>query len=564
MTATLSAEAIRRERHLVERTLRDAVGRLWLGRPGGRRAFAYPRVSSDRQAGDDRTGLLRGIQAMDTYAREGDLFIPLENVYADDYTGQEEIRPALDRLLTALGEAPLPERTVLVEEMGRLGRRMAVQYLIERRIKRLRGTLVSTREMDELTRLAFGFAAEVEALNISRRTRQANLVRMQQGRIISTTPRFGYHIRDRQFVIEPVAARTVRLVHDLFARNGSIHAVVTELLRREVAAPRGGRVWSQDTLLRLLRDETYAGRHFQNRYVVERTGAYTAQGKPQSKTRERPRSEWIPVAVPVIVPPGLFEANQRRLDRNRQRAGRPSRLQTLLRGLLLCGKCGRRMVLQRGNSGPQYYCPRHSDSEVKRNGQPWCSQRAVSVLATDEAVWTKLTKILLRPELLHAFLRDREGSRKFTPDDATPQARLASAERALERARELYDRELATTRGNADEALAALGRARSRYQQARAAVGTSGVAERVPTLGQLRAQLASFDAGAVSREDRHRIVSALLDDVVTTPSGVLLRGVVGATDLEVTYAIRQPRGSASRKRSSKAPQREPDRDRTAA
>jgi site-specific DNA recombinase len=64
----------------------------------------------------------------------------------------------------------------------------------------------------------------------------------------------------------------------------------------------------------------------------------------QGRTR-RPQHAWIPVRVPALLDPETWERVQAQLVRNRERAQRHNTQHpSLLRSLLVCGHCGRRMV----------------------------------------------------------------------------------------------------------------------------------------------------------------------------------------------------------------------------
>src|SRR5207244_12950136 len=68
-------------------------------------------------------------------------------------------------------------------------------------------------------------------------------------------------------------------------------------------------------------------------------------GRRGTGRRFRPETEWIPLEVPAIVSPELFEQAQAQLARNRATlTGRPPVRFYLLRGLLRCGRCGRKYV----------------------------------------------------------------------------------------------------------------------------------------------------------------------------------------------------------------------------
>jgi hypothetical protein len=532
---TLAPETLERHAEIVRKALKDAVGRTYLGVEDGRRAFAYPRVSGAKQAKADRTGIAREIQTIDKLAKRLRRYIPFENIYADDYTGQEELRPHLDRLLVAMSRATREERMVLAEGIDRVGRGRAIQYLVERSIRRAGGELKLDKEPDELTKLAFGFAAEVEVYFIKTRTRGGNLIRMGRGEIISNRPRYGYRIvrtsGKAQFEKEPRQARVVDIIHRWFQRYRSIVKLQYSLHRRGIQAPGGGKVWSTDTLLRILRDETYIGTHHQNRYVVERTGEYTRRGKAQTRTTERPREEWQPVEVPVLIKPALFRANQKLLDANRGRAGRKPRL-SMLRSLLHCS-CGRRMTVTKNETGVEYYaCPRRSRSEVKRHGKAACKQRYIPVAEVDPKIWELLKRFLLNATFMHRLLVEQHGSAGTSADRSDLERAVHQAERALVASRDALD--AAMIRGEVPaELLAAAERARERHKEAAASLAAHAhKLAKVPSVKEVQARLGRFNAAALGLEQRHRIALALIDRAVVDEKGetLTLEGVLPERD----------------------------------
>ena len=77
-------------------------------------------------------------------------------------------------------------------------------------------------------------------------------------------------------------------------------------------------------------------------------------GNGQGRAR-RPRDEWIPVRVPALIDPETWERAQAQLVRNRERAQRhKTHHRDLLRSLLVCGRCGRRMVGTWSAQGGRY------------------------------------------------------------------------------------------------------------------------------------------------------------------------------------------------------------------
>lgn len=59
-----------------------------------------------------------------------------------------------------------------------------------------------------------------------------------------------------------------------------------------------------------------------------------------SASHERPRQDWIEIAVPALVSDETFELAQEQLERNRRYSPRRTSEPSLLQGLLVCRQCG--------------------------------------------------------------------------------------------------------------------------------------------------------------------------------------------------------------------------------
>ena len=123
--------------------------------------------------------------------------------------------------------------------------------------------------------------------------------------------------------------------------------------------------WAQSSVIELLRDSIYKGEAYYNRTQpgdVRRPYGLRGlkdrhPGNGQSRTR-RPQSEWIPVRVPALIDPETWDRAQGQLARNRERAQRNNTQHPyLLRSLVVCGRCGRRMVGTWSAGRPVYLRP---------------------------------------------------------------------------------------------------------------------------------------------------------------------------------------------------------------
>ena len=191
----------------------------------------------------------------------------------------------------------------------------------------------------------------------------------------------------------------VRLVFDTFGRTGSAGAVVRYFQEQQIAWPQrvhkgprpGALVFGElerDRVLAILHNPRYAGA-----YVYGRTRQRKLRLAGQAGYRRLPREEWkvfLPDAHPGYITWEQFEANQEALHASAQSIGADRRRSApregvaLLQGLVICGRCGRRMtvryIVSRGHPEPLYRCQRRG---IQR-AEPVC--QSLPGAAIDRAV----------------------------------------------------------------------------------------------------------------------------------------------------------------------------------
>lgn len=145
---------------------------------------------------------------------------------------------------------------------------------------------------------------------------------------------------------------------------------------------------------------------------------------------ERPKEEWIPVTVPAIVGPETWELAQEQLRKNRERAKRNNtKHHYLLRSLLVCGECGKRMIGWWTKNGGRYVCadryPRH---------EPWaCDGRSVMAREVEEPIWGYVKELLSDPELLKARYEEGRGDPAVDDEEEREKERIGRKLKALDR-----------------------------------------------------------------------------------------------------------------------------------
>src|SRR5689334_17389242 len=179
-------------------------------------------------------------------------------------------------------------------------------------------------------------------------------------------------VRDASGVVVKDPDREVQarleLVFATFLRVRSAAKVLRSLNESGLALPRRGRlggvVWRPPTIgavLRVLKNPAYAGA-----FVYGRSRSAPAASAASSKARPKmlPREQWRVVVrdkYPAYVSWETFEKIQAMLrdnhaeyDRNKTR-GTPREGEALLHGIVYCGACGHKMVVQY-KGGARYLC----------------------------------------------------------------------------------------------------------------------------------------------------------------------------------------------------------------
>jgi site-specific DNA recombinase len=166
-------------------------------------------------------------------------------------------------------------------------------------------------------------------------------------------------------------------------------------------------------------------------------------GSRDSAHHERPRADWIEIAVPAIVTDDIFMRAQELLEQNKVFAPRRTIEPSIVQGLVSCRKCGYAMSRTSTRSSARkihYYRCLGSDA-WRRLGGPVCDNRPVRQDLLDRVVWTEVVRLLEDPSLIQNEL-DRRLAAARTADPARQRENV-------------LHREVARTRNSIDRLLTA-------------------------------------------------------------------------------------------------------------
>jgi DNA invertase Pin-like site-specific DNA recombinase len=220
-----------------------------------------------------------------------------------------------------------------------------------------------------------GTMSEAEIHLLRNRMYEGLLNKARRGEVYNHPP-IGYvKAANGGFVLDPDAQvqSVVRLMFEQFERQGTVCGLLRYLVQSQILVPvrphqraqRGQLQWRRPnrvTLQSMLHHPIYAGFYrFGHRAVDARK---KVPGRRQSGRTLRAPKECLvllPDHVPAYISAEQFWANQERLQQNRAGSlGAPRQGPALLSGLLVCGRCGYRMVVNYNNAknGLRYNCHR--------------------------------------------------------------------------------------------------------------------------------------------------------------------------------------------------------------
>jgi site-specific DNA recombinase len=511
------------------------------------RAGLYARVSSKRQAQDQtiEQQLESGRVAIEAHGWN----LSEAHIYRDDgYSGARLSRPGLDRLRDDIALAEV--EVVVITAPDRLARKYLHQVLLVEEFEQhgVRVEFVerpmSTDPHDQLLLQIRGAVAEYERMLITERLRRGKLAKLRAGQLLPwTRGHYGYRV-DPERPRDPSGVRRddaeAAVVEHLFAayleEGATLYSVGKSLERLGILTPRGRPYWSGCSVRAILRDPTYTGLAYGNRYhcvpAKGRVSPLLPVGPGHSHVL-RAREEWVPIPVPTLVSEEVYQRVQDKLSHNQQRAARNTRQEYLLRGKVSCGQCRLTAGARTTPAGYGYYVCRGRTDRLRISQGQQCTARYVPVPQLDDLVWRDLCAVLNDPQPVAAAL-ERAQNGAWLPQEL--QARQANTRHALESLERQQERLL--TAYLADIlALPEFERKRRELEQKRAGLQVqqhqlTALAQQRLEFGKVAASIEGFCAQVRAGLDnatfpqKRLLVELLIDQVVVTDDDVEIRYVM--------------------------------------
>ncbi len=411
-------------------------------------AALYARVSTSRQEEQETIGS----QIEEIKARilaDGNV-LPAENIFQDDgWTGEMLQRPGLD----AMRDAAMADafKVLYVYDRGRLSRVFAYQEIILEEIINLDIKFVTLHDVkaetaeERVLQAMQGVFHEYERVKIAERMRRGKMYKAKNNVLINGHSLYGWNYikktdtKPAHYTINEEQARVVNMIFEWVGiEQISLREVIKRLYDKGVS-PRKGKseFWTKGPLVRLLGCESYVTgiiHYNKSEAIVAKNPTKHDKYKKvkRSSRRERPREDWLPFEVPIILEDKeLFNKVQRILDHNKKYARKNKKYNYLLSGLVFC-ECGIRRAGDGANShGHHYYrCAERIYTFPAKNK---CTSPGVNAVLLDGFTWKHLSEFLTNPQELRKQAEKYLNSQR---DDVMPAQELVKLESIVQKIEE--------------------------------------------------------------------------------------------------------------------------------
>ncbi len=336
-----------------------------------KRVVLYVRVSTEKQAGEDKTSLATQLEACRQLAAQHGWAVVEE--ISDEATGYSLDRPGLDRVraMATAGEFDL----VVALKQERLSRSQVDMGILNRELAKADVGIWTVQEgrfedtpLGRFITQTHAFVAEMDREQRREATMRGQKGKAERGHLLGSSPKPAYGYRwpedgrrddgrllKRRYEEDPETTDVVRQMYAWALAGVSLSMIARRLNEAGVPSPYGklagytnSDCWQHQTVKGVLANRMYRG---------EAVALALHKRKPGKDSK---RHEPVPLpegVVPALVSPATWDRVQSILAEqlNRQtRVADPD--EVLLRGgIVRCGNCGRAMCLNKDRSGNRYY-----------------------------------------------------------------------------------------------------------------------------------------------------------------------------------------------------------------
>jgi site-specific DNA recombinase len=421
------------------------------------RAALYARVSTEGQK-DEQTVKIQIAEIETAIKNDGNTLLEGCKYIDDGWSGAILERPSLDLMRQDAREKKFD--ILYVYDRGRLARKFVYQEIVIEELTNLDITFKSLHDIngvtpeEQLMGSVMGVFHEYERMKITERFRIGKLNKVRSGKLLGYQAPYGYDyipIKGKglekingKFVINEEEAKVVRMIFEWIGVECiSIKEVIRRLYDMGIPPKKQKRdTWTNGPIHRMLKNETYTGKHFYYKSesvmtknpTAKTTKKYQHRHSMKGSRKTRPRDEWLEVEAPRIISDELFLKAKAQIKSNGKLSQRFKKNPYLFGGLISC-PCGATRTGE-GQNGHFYY--RCTDRLLKFPKPRTCFEAGVNVQVLDTVGWAKLCELMTDPALLQQQLDRYAEEKKLLAGQSPKKDELRMQLKALEQEERRY------------------------------------------------------------------------------------------------------------------------------
>ena len=398
-------------------------------------AAIYTRVSSDQQK-ENKT-IDSQVDELLHFADEQGYVVPEEYIFRDEgYSGAILVRPGLEKVRDLSAEGQV--QAVLIYSPDRLSRNYAYQVVLidefascNTEVLFINSPKADTPE--EALLLQFqGMISEYERAMIKERSRRGKRFKAKSGVVsVMCGAPYGYkYIKktDETAACYEVNEREATVVREMFRMYTEdfcgIGAIAKKFTTERIPTRKNIGRWERSVIWAMLRNPAYCGKacygkteHAERQRITKplrANGGYVAKNRCN---REKPREEWIEIAVPAIITQEIFDIAQERLKSNKLHSQRNTKIETLLQGMMVCSECGYSLYRTYTETSAKkriYYYRCFGSDPYRFEGVRKCNCKPIRQDYLDDLVWQQIQELLKDPTLIQREVEKRIEQTKNT------------------------------------------------------------------------------------------------------------------------------------------------------
>lgn len=384
-------------------------------------AAAYIRVSTEDQIEFSPDSQLKAIRK---YAKEHDLILPEEFVFADEgISGRKtDKRVQFQRMIGTAKLKPKPFDVILLWKFSRFARNREDSIVYKSMLRKQCGIeVISISEQLTEDKTSILIEALIEAmdeyysLNLAEEVRRGMSEKFSRGGVVSQPP-FGYRMQDGIFFPDETAAPIVQMIFEDYLSGIPVRQIARKLNEMGVMS-RHGNPFENRTVEYILTNPVYIGK-LRRSLTGDRSDRYHEQDQCVDGQHQ-----------PIITQEVFDAAQAKRADTKKmykKYARHDQPVQFMLKGMVRCDHCGGTLIMS--STGKYLQCHNYGRGKCKVS-------HAISIHKINAAVLDKIREDLADPDFESRVIKQNTPK----PAESPIPALIEKEERKLERVREAFE-----------------------------------------------------------------------------------------------------------------------------